>query len=808
MPRNDVLFNDKWQFLLKDTPDFFADDWQPIQLPHDWSITFPFSPDLEGATAYLPGGIGWYKKQFSNPTIHLHQKAFLMFDGIYNHSQIWLNGTHLHTQRYGYAPFIIDITRHLEKDNELLIKVDRTRHVDSRWYTGSGIYRDVHLVITDQSHVGLWQNKLSTPNVQPNHAEIHQDITLDFSTRHQSKAMTLVSKVLASNKGPSISTSRHDAKIDSKNEKFHLVLPINNPRLWDTEDPFYYTVVTELFIDGTLVDITEERCGIKSIHFDADSGFSLNHRPMKIQGVCLHHDGGIVGAAVPREVWHRRLTTLKCGGVNAIRIAHNPASTVLLDLCDELGILVQDEFFDEWDYPKDKRQNMGEQHADFVSRGSYEYFQEDAEKDLRNTLLCHHNHPSIFMWSIGNEIEWTYPRNVQATGFFDAKWDGNYFWNLPPNSPSKIAQQLKTLPKPQYDIGETAQKLAQWVKALDPHRPVTANCILPSASYLSGYADALDVIGYSYRRIIYDYGHEHYPHLPIIGNENLPQWHEWKAVIERPFISGVFLWTGINYLGESHNQWPTKTTNSGLLDTAGFKKPNYFLFQSLWTETPITKIYTYRAKGNHLSIDKTNYLAFEDDPRAWEQRLWSWHDVEHHWNYEEDEWVIVEVISNCPSVELWINDISYGVRYLKDQNDRLMRWAVPFSTGLIEARGQRNNHGECNDVIATAQQAHALIISQDLTSDCANVKHFVVSIVDENNAPITHQDTSFTLDQMINLDWLGSDNGNVAHSASFSQKQCRTYQGKSLLMVRVKNPNANYSLSIRHPHLGRFTYHC
>ncbi|MFA0088146.1 threonine synthase [Vibrio sp. 10N.286.49.C2] len=807
MPRNNILFNLDWQFLLKDTPNFFADDWQSIKLPHDWSIAFPFSSELDGATGYLPGGIGWYKKPFANPISRLHKKAFLVFDGIYNHSQIWLNGTHLHTQHYGYSPFIIDITRHLEEENELLIKVDRTRFVDSRWYTGSGIYRDVNLVMTDKTHIGLWQNRLSTPKITPSYAEIHQDIEIEFSERHQDKTMRLVSKVVESKKVGALSVSQHETKVEKINDKYHLILPIKNPKLWDTDTPFFYTVVTELYIDNVLVDITEERCGVRSIHFDTMNGFFLNNRPMKIQGVCLHHDGGIVGAAVPREVWQRRLTILKCGGVNAIRIAHNPASKVLLDLCDELGLLVQDEFFDEWDYPKDKRHNMGEQHADYYSRGSYEYFQEDAEKDLTNTLLCHHNHPSIFMWSIGNEIEWTYPRNVQATGFFDAKWDGNYFWSLPPNSPSEIAQQLKSLPKQRYDIGKTAQKLTQWVKKLDPHRPVTANCILPSVSYLSGYSDALDVIGYSYRRVIYDYGHQLYPHLPIIGNESLPQWHEWKAVIERPFIAGLFLWTGINYLGESHNQWPTKITNSGLLDTAGFKKPSYFLFQSLWTETPITKIYTHPASSSNLNINKANYLAFEKDPHAWEQRLWSWHDVEQHWNYENGDWIIVEVISNCPSVELWINEITYGVRHLTSQNDHIMRWAVPFTAGSIQARGLIDDRSECIDVIATTQQAYLIKITEEAVSDNDEVKQFVISILDENNNPITHQDTSFILDDMYNLDWIGSDNGNINTANCFTQKQCHTYQGKTLLMVRIKNQNAGYSFSILHPHLGRFTYH-
>ncbi|GAL11993.1 beta-galactosidase [Vibrio astriarenae] len=224
------------------------------------------------------------------------------------------------------------------------------------------------------------------------------------------------------------------------------------------------------------------------------------------------------------------------------------------------------------------------------------------------------------MWSIGNEIEWTYPRNVKATGFFDAKWDGNYFWSLPPHSPEQIQQLLTELPNIGADIGQTAQRLSRWVKQLDSTRPVTANCILPSASYLSGYADALDVIGFSYRRVVYDYGHEHYPHLPIIGNENLPQWHEWKAVLEREHVAGLFLWTGINYMGESHGKWPVRTTDSGLLDAAGFEKPSYALFRSLWNETPFVQGFTVSANETGYVLDKTAFSAFEKRPTSLENK--------------------------------------------------------------------------------------------------------------------------------------------------------------------------------------------
>ncbi|MGB5437288.1 MAG: glycoside hydrolase family 2 TIM barrel-domain containing protein, partial [Maribacter sp.] len=511
-------FNFDWEFSLEDSLQQKA-DWRKIRLPHDWSVEASFdSISGEGATGYLPGGIGHYKKKFPLK-LDKEQTAYLLFDGVYNNATVSLNEKELGFHPYGYSPFYFNISDALNgqnDDNVLEIKVDRTRYADSRWYTGSGIYRNVGLIIKNKLHIPIWGVFVTTPKVTADQAEIAIEIKIEnqYETAQDFKLMT----ELFDSNGKKVSEQSTTLNIppnSAQNNKQSLEL--DNPELWDIETPTLYVSKTTIIHNGEPIDTHEMNFGIRTINFDPDKGFFLNGKNRKIKGVCLHHDAGLVGAAVPKGLWKRRLEKLKEAGCNAIRIAHNPASQEFLDLCDEMGFLVQDEFFDEWDNPKDKRKNMNEQSVDYITRGYAEHFQDWAEKDLKNTVLAHRNHPSIIQWSIGNEIEWTYPRNGEATGFFNnMHWSGNYFWALPPNSPDQIKKQLEILPRGKYDIGETAQKLADWTRELDTTRFVIANCILPSSSYESGYIDALDMVGYSYRRVIYDYGHKNYPDKPIM----------------------------------------------------------------------------------------------------------------------------------------------------------------------------------------------------------------------------------------------------------------------------------------------------
>ncbi len=514
-----------------------------------------------------------------------------------------------------------------------------------------------------------------------------------------------------------------------------------------------------------------------------------------------------MGAAVPRGVWQRRLQILKDAGCNAVRISHNPGSQQFLDLCDEMGFLVQDEFFDEWDYPKDKRLNMYEQSVDEITRGYTEHFQEWAEQDLKNTVLAHRNHPSIIQWSIGNEIEWTYPRSRQATGFFDnLHWSGNYFWSQPPYTPQQIRQEYEKLPPLQYEIGATAQKLADWTRSLDTTRPVIANCILPSASYETGYAQALDIIGFSYRRVMYDYGRDQYPEIPLNGTENLGQYHEWKAVMERPFVAGTFLWTGIDYLGESNGQYPRKASPAGLLDLAGFTKPSYHMMKSLWSAEPHLYISTQRLDKTAYKLDGTKVV--EQEEGAWQQALWTWHEVNEYWNYEDQEMIVVEVISNCPVVELFLDDRSMGEQRLADFPDHIYKWAIPYKAGKLVAKGTLDGNS-IETQLATANMPVGMEITVDKTQMLANgeeVSHIIVQLIDEYQNPVRLKDIEleFVLAGK-SLHCLGIDNGSPRNTSSFQVDQLKTHNGRALMIVQATMEPGEGSITVNGPGIASKT---
>ncbi|WPR73135.1 glycoside hydrolase family 2 TIM barrel-domain containing protein [Flavobacterium sp. NG2] len=784
-------FNFNWNFKLENNQN---SNWKKVNLPHDWSVEASFdSIKGEGATGYLPGGMGWYKKNFNLKPSKNHTN-YILFDGIYNNSEIWLNDKKLGTHPYGYSPFYYDLSASLKSNgaNEIKVKVDRTRYADSRWYTGSGIYRNVNLITKYNLHIPIWGTYITTPKVDSQKSSIHLEIKVknNFDKLENFELNT----VFLDNKGVKVAEKSITGKVNAhKEEKFIIESVVNNPKLWDIDNPNLYTAVTTIKQNGKVIDENSTTFGIRTIKFDANTGFYLNGKNMKIKGVCLHHDAGLVGAAVPKDVWRRRFEKLKEAGVNAIRISHNPGSDEFISLCDEMGIMVQDEFFDEWDNPKDKRLNMKEQSVDAITRGYTEHFQEWAERDLKNTMLAHRNHPSIIQWSIGNEIEWTYDRNAQATGFFNnMDWSGNYFWSLPPNSIEKIKEKLQTLPREKYDIGVTAKKLAKWTKEMDTTRYVIANCILPSSSYESGYADALDIIGYSYRRVVYDYGHKNYPNLPIMGTENVAQWHEWKAIMERPFISGTFLWTGIDYMGESNKKWPEKGTPSGILDYAGFEKPSYHMMKSLWNAAPELYIATQTVDKSTYKIDDKTGEPVEKKKGAWEHALWVWHDVNEHWEYNQGAQTIVEVYSNCEEVELFLNDRSLGKKKLIDFEDHIYKWAVPFEAGKLTAKGTKSGSSIITERI-TPKQAHHIQLTTDkkeLRADGYEVAHIVAQIMDANNNPVKtiNPEITFTVDG--NLKVLGVDNGAVDNVQKIQSNKIIPSQGRCLLIVQSKKGEA------------------
>ena len=795
----EIDFNFDWKFSLVDDSasvlesyvEFNDVEWRTLDLPHDWSVEHSFdSINCDGATAYLPGGTGWYRKRF-DMEVDPDQNVYLLFDGVYNNSETWINGTRLGFHPYGYSPFRFDITPYLNatgKNNVLAVKVDRTRYIDSRWYPGSGIYRNVKLVTTNKLHIPVWGTFVTTPEVSGEKAVVVLDLSIknDYSADQVFEVETRIygpQQVMVTAETNTFSLAKNSEST------YRQTFEVSSPKLWDVEHPSLYKAVTQLSRSGEVIDQYETPFGIRTIRFDQDKGFFLNERNIKIKGVCLHHDGGLVGAAVPKGVWKRRLQKLKEGGCNAIRISHNPGSEEFLDLCDEMGFLVQDEFFDEWDYPKDKRLNSQERHSDYVSRGYAEHFQEWAEHDLKNTMLAHRNHPSIFQWSIGNEIEWTYhPRYRNITGYFNMNWQGNYFWELPPISPAEIKERYEGSQALEYELSTTAEKLSRWTRELDTTRYITANCILPSASHITGYTNALDVVGYSYRRVLYDYGRRHYPDKPIMGTENLGQWHEWKSVMERDYISGMFIWTGIEYLGESHGQWPKKATASGLLDLGGFEKGSYHMMKTLWVDEAHIHITTQNIERSINKIDPETGLVIAKDPAKWEKALWTWQDVNNHWNYEEGELISVELYSNCEEIELFQDDKSLGIRKLAEFEDRIYKWAVPFTRGKLVAKGKFKGNTVNASLVSSGEPAaiELTIDKEILTADGYDVAHVVAQLVDAKGNPVRWQEREIVFDVKGEVKALGVDNGSVRNVQDYQSDRLVTSQGRGLLIVQSR----------------------
>ncbi|MDF2789486.1 MAG: glycoside hydrolase family 2 sugar binding, partial [Neobacillus sp.] len=542
-------FNYDWKFLKGDHSDAFKikfddSDWRILDLPHDFSIEGPFKKEYASSTGYLPGGIGWYRKEFIVPDSIKGKKVFIQFDGIYKNSEVWINEHFLGKRPYGYSSFQYDLTPYLNfetRENVIAVKVDHTDFADSRWYTGSGIYRNVFINLTDHLYIKPYGIFVTTPNITPSEAEIH--IQSSLKNEYDNEATFLIEHQIRDASGKKIIDCSSVEIIPANGEQdFSHSLFLDQPNLWSPENPYLYSVETQVIRDGEVIDCETTPLGVRSFHFDVDSGFYLNGKNIKMKGVCIHHDAGCLGAAVPEKVWHRRLKLLKEAGVNAIRMSHNPPAPELLDMCDSYGFLVQDEAFDEWEHPKNKwveGWNKGEPSLD----GYASDFTEWAEIDLRDMVLRDRNHPSIVFWSIGNEID--YPND--------------------PYSHPVLGDRYKADKPDAKGMGAISKRLAKVVKQYDPTRPVTAALASVIMSNETEFPDALDVVGYNYQEFLYSEDHKKYPNRVIYGSENGRHHDAWLDVANNDFISGQFIWTGIDYLGEARG-WPIRHATPGLLD--------------------------------------------------------------------------------------------------------------------------------------------------------------------------------------------------------------------------------------------------
>ncbi|MDW7692929.1 glycoside hydrolase family 2 TIM barrel-domain containing protein [Flammeovirgaceae bacterium SG7u.111] len=805
-PDREVDFNFGWKFtLLPNTTlpqQVPLDDsqWREIRLPHDWSVEASFDSLLEGCTGYLPGGVGVYQKHFETPALPQQKSTLVLFDGVYNNATFWLNGQLLGENPYGYSPVYFDLTKLLKTDgseNILTVHVDHSRYADSRWYSGSGIYRNVKLITVDKLHVPIWGTYLTTPEISEEQASVRLEVKV--KNENKKKSSFSLETIIVDKNGKQVAKKNEQLSIKGNTENaFVQTLAVPNPMLWDCENPNMYQAVTSLLQNGLVIDEYTTPFGIRSLKFEAKKGFFLNGKPTLVKGVCLHHDGGLVGAAVPKGVWRRRLAALKEGGVNAIRTSHNPYSQEFLDLCDEMGFLVQNEIFDEFDYPKDKRMNYHDRIKDNITRGYSEHFQKWGKSDLTRSILRDRNHPSVFQWSIGNEIEWTYLHYRYITGFWtdpnDPQKAGKFWGSVPMFSPEEMKTRYDEWEKGEYILAETAKRLNDWVKELDTTRPTTANLILPQVSHVSGYADAVDLVGYSYRNNIIPWAQTHFPEKQVTINECPGTWDDWKQVLENPGVFSIFMWTGIDYIGERHEDWPQKSAWGDMLNLAGFKVQGWNYFKSVWKNEPHISIGTLPVKGSLFKVDSLSGQAIAKGKNAYK-----WRNTNMHWNYQKGESVLVEVSSNHSTVELFLNGKSLGYRSMSESPDRLMRWVVPFEAGTITAKAGFDGQ----EIIAEIQTASAptgITLSTDKTSlkaDAYDVAHLVVQLHDQNGNPVKTEDATITFEIEGDAKLLGVDNGAYDNTQDFQSNKITTAKGRCLAIIQSTKTAGRITVSAK-----------
>jgi beta-galactosidase len=730
----------KGEFAAAMAPGFADAGWRVVRTPHDWSTEEPFSSEYGSGNGYAAGGIGWYRKHFRPDPAWQDRTVAIEFDGVYANSEVWLNGQFVGGRPYGYSSFACELTPYLKfggDDNVLAVRVDHSRFADSRWYTGSGIYRHVRLVVMDPLRIAHWGTYATTPVVTPESATVQIETTVqNIYTRAlkfvvQSDILDAAGRVVAK-----ADESASAAAGAAPTVRQTLILP--HPRLWSLDTPLLYTLRSRVREGTTVKDETQTIFGVRTLRFDPDHGFALNGALMKLKGVCLHHDAGPLGAAVPEPVLERRLRQLKEIGVNAIRTSHNPPAPELLDLCDRLGLLVMDEAFDEFT-PTKKKWAAGWNQGEPSRFGYGEVFEEWGLRDVQDMVRRDRNHPSIILWSVGNEID--YPNDPFSHPVLGPQYR--------PANPR--AENLVTLAKP----------LVAAVKGLDPTRPVTAALASFAMSNAVGLPEMLDVVGYNYQEQFYAEDRAKHPRRFIFGSENSHDFPAWLAVRDHADVAGQFLWTGIDYLGEA-DAWPHRAAGFGLLDLCGFKKPLGWFRQSLWSEQPLV------------------YLCV---PTAPEHRLFA---AAEHWNWPAGTTVSVACYTNCAEVELTLNGKSLGAQPRAPAADGVLTWAVPYEPGVLKAVGRANGRETCSFSLETAGAARCLALSPDIRQFRAggrDICHLEIQVVDARGVRVPDAAQVISLEISGPAEILAFGNADLSSSESCRERLHRIYRGRGLAIL-------------------------
>ena len=766
--RERKCFDADWRFALADSArmadvDYDDSHWRMLSLPHDWAIEGDFyAGNPSGADGgALPGGVGWYRKH-----IDLSQRGkglegtsfFLEFDGVYMNSTVYVNGQKVGFRPYGYSSFEYDITKYLKDgDNVVAVRVDNSDQPNSRWYSGCGIYRHVWLTQTRQTHVAHWGTY----------------VTSSLSKNNKTATFNVMVEVANKTKDTRITNILLDAGGKEVARTSGTVLKVRNPRLWRLDDPYIYKVRTEIRVGDKIVDVYETNTGVRSFRFDPKAGFSLNSVPMKINGVCEHHDFGCFGAALNEDALHRKLVKLKAMGVNAIRCSHNPPAPELLNMCDTMGLIVMDESFDMW-----RRKKTQNDYARF--------FDEWHERDLSDLVKRDRNHPCILMWSIGNEVleQWSSADADELT-----LEQANLILNAGHDA-STLAHGDEMTPN-----ALLTQHLANIIKKLDKTRPITAGCNEPHPKNHLFKSGAIDIIGFNYHHQWIKDVPENFPNKPFLMSESVSalqtrgyymmpsdsiyvapkEWwmpytdptfmcsaydnmhaswsstHEqtWDVVKHTPYVGGQFIWTGFDYIGEpTPYGFPARSSYFGIIDLAGFPKDIYYMYQSEWTQKSVLHLFP-------------------------------------HWNWlpgqEIDMWCYY---NNADEVELFVNGKSQGVRRKADSHTYHVFWRVKFEPGEVKVVARKDGRETASQTIRTAGKPDHLRLTTDYQGKTTTFVNVEVVDKDGNLCPWAEDQVFF--EAAGGLEIVGVDNGCQFSMERFKDTRRKAFFGKCMVAVKGK----------------------
>jgi beta-galactosidase len=749
------LFDFDWRFhrggaIGAETPGFDDSKWRVIDIPHDWSIedlpgtNSPFNIDAisQVSGGFTTGGTGWYRKTFSIPG-ELNGKQFnIIFEGVYMNAEVWLNGEYLGNHPYGFTSFWFDISGKIkfDKENVLAVKV-KNEGENSRWYSGSGIYRHVWLNVVSPVHVATWGTSITTPEITAKEAIINIKTSLENQSQKVSK-ITLVTKIL-NTAGQEQSEASTEKTIDpGKTLEVLQEIKLTNPALWSTDSPVLYKALSEIHESESLIDQVATEFGIRSISFDAVNGFRLNGKSLKLKGGCVHHDNGILGSKAYDRAEERRVQLLKSSGYNAIRTSHNPPSPAFLDACDHSGILIIDESFDMW---KDEK-NPFDYHL---------FFNEWWKKDIESMVLRDRNHPSVILWSIGNEIP----------------------------------DRQKT------EVVDLAKELADFTRSLDPTRQVTSavNNLSPA---MDPYFAALDVAGYNYasggdhnQKNLYEEDHNRLPQRVMVGTESYPleSFGSWMDVVDHPYVIGDFVWTAYDYIGEASIGWrgyfqkqdffPWNLAYCGDLDICGWKRAQSYYRDALWKE-------------NQLSIWITPPLpSFSLNPERQSWSKWHWNDAVDDWNWNgnEGKTIDINIYSSCEQVELELNGKSLGKKITDRSTKYSAVWKVPYEAGTLKATGFNGKKKVAQAELHTAGEAARIRLSADrikIGADGQDLSYITVELTDSNGILNPKADNLISFEVEGPGSIAGVGNANPVSLESFQLFRRKAWRGKCMVIIK------------------------